>query len=303
MPEDPTLTFHEDPAAFLAEAGEHLAADPVLNTVVASVAERAAAEDADGVTDGAPYRWWVVARDGSGEVCGVAMRTAPFEPYPLFVLPMPDTAALALARALHARGEQVVGVNGAVPAARVCAEELARLAGGEVADGPHTRLHRLTAVTPPRPAPGSLRQARPAEVDLALAWFEAFAVAADEQAGREPGTMHAMSATREGMERRIALGEIWLWVDDDDVPVHLTAAHPPAFGAARIGPVFTPAEHRGRGYAGCTVAAVSQRVLDAGAQPCLYTDQANPTSNQLYAALGYRPVVDMVELLVRGSGT
>ena len=56
MPEDPTLTFHEDPAAFLAEAGEHLAADPVLNTVVASVAERAVAEDADGLADAAPYR-------------------------------------------------------------------------------------------------------------------------------------------------------------------------------------------------------------------------------------------------------
>jgi predicted GNAT family acetyltransferase len=32
--------------------------------------------------------------------------------------------------------------------------------------------------------------------------------------------------------------------------------------------------------------------------PCLYTDQANPTSNRLYSGLGYRPVVDMVDLVL-----
>jgi predicted GNAT family acetyltransferase len=40
------------------------------------------------------------------------------------------------------------------------------------------------------------------------------------------------------------------------------------------------------------------RVLAGRARACLYTDQANPTSNKIYAALGYRPVVDMVNLLI-----
>ena len=31
---------------------------------------------------------------------------------------------------------------------------------------------------------------------------------------------------------------------------------------------------------------------DRGAEVCLYTDQANPTSNKIYAAIGYVPVVD-----------
>ena len=46
------------------------------------------------------------------------------------------------------------------------------------------------------------------------------------------------------------------------------------------------------------MAAVSRRLLDEGARVCLFTDQANPTSNALYARLGYQPVVDMVNLLV-----
>ena len=38
---------------------------------------------------------------------------------------------------------------------------------------------------------------------------------------------------------------------------------------------------------------MSRRLRDAGARVCLFTDQANPTSNRIYAALGYVKVVDM----------
>jgi predicted GNAT family acetyltransferase len=68
---------------------------------------------------------------------------------------------------------------------------------------------------------------------------------------------------------------------------------------ARIGPVFTPRERRGRGYASAAVAQVTRLVLDQGARACLFTDRANPTSNKIYAALGYRPVVDMVNVVLR----
>jgi predicted GNAT family acetyltransferase len=83
--------------------------------------------------------------------------------------------------------------------------------------------------------------------------------------------------------------------------VHLTAGNPPAYGVARIGPVYTPAADRGQGYASAAVAAVSQRHLDAGVRPCLFTDQANPTSNRVYEAIGYRPLVDMVNLVLEGG--
>ena len=71
-----------------------------------------------------------------------------------------------------------------------------------------------------------------------------------------------------------------------------------AHGVARIGPVYTPKEHRGHGYASRAVAEVSQLLLDRGVRCCLFTDQANPTSNRIYESIGYRPVVDMVNLLV-----
>jgi len=66
-------------------------------------------------------------------------------------------------------------------------------------------------------------------------------------------------------------------------------------GAIRVAPVYTPPEHRGRGYAAGATAAATRAALDAGAEEVLlYTDLANPTSNRLYARLGYRPVEDSV---------
>jgi GNAT superfamily N-acetyltransferase len=226
------------------------------------------------------------------------MRTAPFAPYPLFVLPMPDCAALALARALHARGEEVRGVNGALPAARVVADETARLAGGATSVHEHTRLFELGELVEPAPVPGRLRPAVERDAPLALRWFEAFEGDAAEQAGRADDGEAVGYQSEDDMRDRISAGRVWFWEDESGEPVHLTGVNPPSFGVARVGPVYTPRPHRGRGYASAAVAEVSRRLLADGARVCLFTDQANPTSNKIYQALGFAPVVDMANLLV-----
>lgn len=288
----------DDPRTFLLVAGDHLAAEPVVGTVLTTAAERAADEVATGRSQD-PRDWYAVARDAGGRVCGAAMRTAPFDPRPLYVLPMPEAAARELARLLHARGEEVVAVNGALPAARVVAEETARLTGRRVDVALGTRLLELGTLVPPdRLPPGTLRPAREDEADLCLAWFDAFARDADEQAGRAPGSYFITGEDRETMlHRRIRPGRVLLWEDDGEV-VHLTGFNAPAFGVARIGPVYTPPGHRGRGLAGAAVAAVSRRLLADGARPCLFTDRANPASNRVYERLGFRPLVDMANLVV-----
>ncbi len=58
--------------------------------------------------------------------------------------------------------------------------------------------------------------------------------------------------------------------------MHLTSANPASFGVSRLGPVYTPPQQRGRGWASNAVAEVSARLLDGGERVCLFTDQANP---------------------------
>ena len=293
----PRLQICTDPDEFLAAAGEYLAADPVVSTVVTTIAHRLSAQQADGVAP--PDRdWWLVVRDESGAVVGAGMRAAPFAPYPPFLLPMPDEAAVALARALHERGEEVRAVNGALPAAQLCAAELARLGGGRVEISQHTRLHELGELVWPSPVPGGLQVATEDDVELATEWFGAFMGDADEQAGRPRGASAHEVPDRAEMLRRLHAGRLWFWVDEAGERVHLTGANPPAFGVARVGPVYTPPAQRGRGWASNAVAEVSRRIQAEGARVCLFTDQANPTSNKIYAALGYRPVVDMANLVI-----
>jgi hypothetical protein len=291
------LQFCTDPSEFLAAAADHLAADPVVSTVVTTSAHRQLSRQADKAT--APGRnWWLVVTDSSGAVVGAGMRTAPFEPYPPYLLPMPDEAAITLARVLHERGEEILAVNGALPAVELFAAELTRLGGGQVQLSLHTRLHELGDLVQPAPVPGHLEIATEDDLELVTEWFGAFTGDADEQAGRPRGASAHEVPGREDLLQRIRAGHLWFWISDTGDRVHLTGANPPSFGVARIGPVYTPPAQRGRGWASNAVADISQRIQAQGARACLFTDQANPTSNKIYAALGYQPVVDMANLAI-----
>lgn len=297
------LEFFDAPRHFLDAAGDLLTAEPVLGSVIASVSERTARELVAGQDSwaavGAPFeRWWLVVRDDSGAVVSAAMRTAPFKPYPTFALPMSDKAARAVAAALHARGEFLGGCNGALPGAEVLARATAGLSGGEMVSDKGTRLWEATSVAVPQAPEGTLRRATEADVDLALAWFTAFHEEADEQAGREPDPGAGEHNTSDSMLIRIREGVEWLWELPDGTVARLSGASLPSYGVSRIGPVYTPKEFRGRGIASYVVGELTRRGLDAGSRMCLFTDRANPTSNKIYASLGYEPVVDMAEHLV-----
>jgi GNAT superfamily N-acetyltransferase len=211
---------------------------------------------------------------------------------------MSEEAVATLVDALVERDEIVLGANGALPAVQVFCELMAEAAGKRTEIGQHTRLFELGELKEPPAVEGRLRPATVDEQDLVASWYDAFMVDADEQAGRAPGASPHEALTPEELRRRIEGGRVFVWADEDDTAVHVTAATMPSFGVSRIGPVFTPKEHRGKGIASRAVYEVSQLLRDSGERACLFTDQANPTSNKIYEAIGYRRVVDMANLRV-----
>jgi GNAT superfamily N-acetyltransferase len=291
------LRFYDDPGEFLGVAGYYLAAQPVLSTVMASVASRIRDQRSAGVPWPAEVPCWFAAFVDDGQVIAAAMRTAPFGEYPAYLMPMSDDAAVLLARTLLGRDEPVLAANGALPAVQVFCEEMAGETGRTARVAQHTRLFELGELKEPAQVPGHLRPARLDEQDVVAGWYDAFMVDADEQAGRSAGSSPHEALSPEEMERRILGGQIFVW-EVDGGPVHVTAATAPAFGVSRVGPVYTPREHRGHGYASRAVYEVSRHLLDSGSRACLFTDQANPTSNKIYEALGYERLVDMANLRV-----
>ncbi|HEX5951185.1 MAG TPA: GNAT family N-acetyltransferase, partial [Actinomycetota bacterium] len=88
----------------------------------------------------------------------------------------------------------------------------------------------------------------------------------------------------------------WLWEDGGQV-VSTSGYGSPTVGGIRIGPVYTPPEHRRRGYATILVAELSRWLLGQGRRACyLYTDLANLISNSIYGKIGYRRVCDSAEI-------
>ena len=146
----------------------------------------------------------------------------------------------------------------------------------------HLRLYRLAELTPPDPAPpGRARLATAADRDRLTAWYAAF----EEEVGEpsnDPGR---------AIDDRMGYDGLMVW-EVDGVPVSMAGRTRPAAGMLRVGPVFTPADLRGRGYAGAVTAAVSRAAQDLVDEVLLFTDMANPTSNAIYQRLGYRPVAD-----------
>jgi predicted GNAT family acetyltransferase len=93
-----------------------------------------------------------------------------------------------------------------------------------------------------------------------------------------------------------------VWEDGGE-PVSLAGWGGATPNGIRVGPVYTPPELRGRGYATALTAELSRRLLDGrlfegGRRFCfLYTDLANPTSNAIYERIGYRRVAESAEIV------
>jgi predicted GNAT family acetyltransferase len=134
--------------------------------------------------------------------------------------------------------------------------------------------------------PGQARLASPADRGLLIAWSEAF----HEEAQIGDHNVGAM------VDDRLSYQGYTLW-EQAGQPVSLAGLTRRVAGQVRVGPVYTPRQHRGRGYGGAATWTVSQAARDAGvSQVLLFTDLANPTSNALYQRLGYQPVADRLVL-------
>jgi ribosomal protein S18 acetylase RimI-like enzyme len=224
---------------------------------------------------------WVVARDGAGEVVGVLVQTAP---HPARIPTVAPAVAEAAARAWHAHGRRLPGAAGPVEAGEAFVRCWQQLTGVRVDVLVREGLHVLDRLEPPQGVTGTVRRAGPADSDLVLRWLHDFRAEALPD--------HPM-VTAEVVAGNIQDGVYLIW-EDAGQPVSL-AGWRTAMGVGRVGPVYTPPEHRRRGYAAAVTAAATELVLDAGAKATLYTDLANPTSNGVYRRLGYRLVDELTD--------
>jgi GNAT superfamily N-acetyltransferase len=281
---------HEDVHEFWRLAGPLYTEDPVRHTVAISVLGRL--RRGIGFTGERPQLLTVHEDDA---VIGAVFRTPPF---PLGVSALPVEAAPTVAGFMygeHLRPGSASGERARVEAFAAAWRAVAGVGHAIVID---LRLYRLptAGLVPPNDVPGELTFADVRDFDLLLAWRRGFVE--DTQNGAE------MKYLEEAVRGSLAAGSAHGVWRVDGKPVSIALAGVPAEGMSRIGMVYTPPEERGHGYGSAVTAGISQWALDQGASDVvLFTDLANPISNSIYQRIGYRPVLDALEVTFPSEST
>lgn len=207
---------------------------------------------------------------------GVAMLR---DPGPLLIGESDAAAAVAFAVDLARNWQKLQGVIGAPAGCEAFARKWKDLTGRGHRLRVRMRQHALSAVNDVPTVSGRARTATPADTDWLIERQIAFIA--------EAGIHDRPERVREQLPSRVARGDFRIW--DDGRPVAYAGYNDAAPDFARIAPVYTLPECRGSGYATALVAELSRELLARGKRKLfLTTDIANPTSNAIYARIGFR---------------
>lgn len=266
-----------DPAEFKSVVFPFLQRDPVLNSYILSNTE----DRINGILHDPAPPIFMSIHDDTDEVVGAAFCTA-LRGIQLGALP--DALVPAIVDICADEAPDPDTIAGTATAALLMAEYLAARTGKTFRQTAGVRLHKLGTLVEQHAA-GTARQAVAGDLEVVVPLLTAYGV--------ELGHPLPADEQHRWVSTRIERGRVWLWEDEGRV-VSVVGHQQTLFNATRVGPVYTPPSARGHGYASALTAHVTQVLNATGSEVCLNTDLANPTSNKIYAAIGYRPVNDFV---------
>jgi predicted GNAT family acetyltransferase len=207
---------------------------------------------------------------------GVAMQR---DDGPVLVGASDAAAARAFAADLSRDWPELQGVMGEVAGCQAFAREWNARTGRVHRLRVRLRQHALSAVNSVPAAPGGARVATRDDTEWLIQRQIAFLTEVDIP--ESPERVHLL------LPPRVERGEFRIWDDGGRVAYAGFSDVAPQF--ARVAPVYTEPDRRGRGYATALVADLSRELLSRGKRRLfLTTDAANPTSNAIYARIGYR---------------
>lgn len=265
-------------------------------------------EDANCILIGTLYAMQMAGRDigteriflsaeKDGQICGVLMMTPPYGPT-ISHVSRPE-AAHALATELYAH-VQSIGEMVALPESVAAFAEAWEALSGEKAERVYTeRLHRLDEIAFWPSVPGKMVEAQEEHLPLLTTWMEAF----NQEALGKIAPRNAEAAIRNRMAGPPEVSGLRVWLDETGEPVTMAGYAGPTGKSMRIGPVYTPPNRRGFGYATALTAHLTRELLDRGLRSVLlFTDADYPQSNRIYQRIGYQPICDLAQYRFDSGG-
>ena len=271
--------FFQNSNDFLGKTLTDLAKDETSNNLVLALALRLK-ENLDAFCEADPLM--AVVTDSAGRNTAIAVMTPPF---PMIVNsdPVDEIALKALSDALISESWQLPGVNGVAEVSDSFADIWQARTNQTAKLQMRLRAYELREVTEVGYPDGQMRIAVEEDAQQAADLLNAMRVELN-LLGRNPTVENALEIIR--MER------VFFWETGGKV-VTVTIANRSQIKGICISGVYTPPEHRRKGYARALVAEASKEMLSRGYEITnLFTDLANPTSNKIYQEVGYKPVCD-----------
>ena len=236
-----------------------------------------------------PYLGYV---EVAGEPQIAALCTPPYPVILSYQDPDPEQAiiTLLLEDLIEFLGEGFRGINGPKALAENMKGAWEAISGTQAQLIMAMRIYKLEKVIFPEDVPGAARAAGKADEQLMTTFYAGFNRSVHTG---EPDPEIVKKQVDRYLHASPKMRGLWFWEVNGE-PVSMAGYAGPTPNGIRIGAVYTPPEHRRKGYATAVTAALSSFLLDQGYQFCfLFTDLLNPTSNHIYQQIGYRPVCDV----------
>jgi uncharacterized protein len=256
------------------KAGDWLEQNEVQNNLILGILSSLLSKSP---ADRQEHHFWVVENEGA--VIGAAFWTPP---YKFTITAMEKDALMALANEVRNVFPNIPGIGGPKEAAK----HFSHFWNLKTQKSPvlemSMRIYQLDRVEPVPVKSGAMRAATMADRDLLVEWTKGL----NQDAGLDDPT-----DPREIVESYIRAQKLFLWEDGGPKGMAGYGRNTPSSFSVNM--VYTPPEFRKKGYATSLVAALSRKILDSGKKYCLlYTDLFNPTSNNIYQKMGYKPACD-----------
>jgi hypothetical protein len=216
------------------------------------------------------YYWWAVTSDG--EVKGLAIRTVP---YGYVLSPMPEIAIGPLYSAISEN--DVTAKEFAGP--KTVIDFLQEISSATIVEEESELIYKNDVLTP-APSIGQIRTGTYEDFDLIFKWMQEF---------MQETSLRSFNL-KDIVRNAIDSGRYSL-LEMSGIPVCLGGNSEilrfEGISVARVGPIYTPIEHRKKGYASALTTHITAKLQSTGAVATLYTQADNPTSNKIYQEIGY----------------
>ena len=232
--------------------------------------------------------YFLATAEKEGELLAACLMTPPYSLQLIVFSPEPGIEKEIVQHLLDT-GIEVSGVMGEQETVRAFSDAWTAQTGDAAKTRMKQGLFRIDSLDKGwKKSPGTWKVASKKEGPLLEKWLMAFQ--------KETGLpLRTAAENKWKIEKFIEEKEVYVWEVDGEVVSCMKKSRPSKHGIS-VSFVYTPEQHRRKGYAQNLVAEVTEELLMEFDFVLLYTDSPTPASSRIYREIGYEEIANPIDI-------